>query len=346
MSEVAADVNSAESSPAAGVEPAISELTPSERQQWRKSGAKPTRAASSPTTATPNADSSPAALADPGASTDASPLPASEPGTPTKKAKNAESRKPELDAEIQERLTRRRQLEQEIAEYEAKLKQVKPADQPAPGPSAPSEKFPEFEEWLALPGNESKGLGAYSAAQWAFLDERKQAAQSVHQAKVSRFQTYQSRLQAETKDDPQWQSKVSPQILAMQTIDQLPPGQPMAMSHIVAQEIVQSPVPYAVQRYLTDHPDQLQGLLRETVPADVIRWLAGLSAHLSPTTTPPAPVVKTTSDAPPPPPQLGTRPHTPDADELLTAARSGDPRRYKEAANAADIARMRARGYR
>ncbi len=348
MADAPVDVQSADSSPAAVVEtPSLGDLSPAERQEWRKTGTKPTRTAKSATSpdSTAAADSSPAALADPGGETSPSSTPASEPGTPTRKKQNAESRKAELDAEIQERLTHRRQLEREVAELESKRQTARPADAPQPSASLPDPAFPEFEQWLTIPGNESKGLGAYTSAVVAFERQRATAQATVEQARAARWGTYAQRMTEAIKDDPNWQSKVAPEILATKTIDQLDPTREQAhMGNVLAQEISESPVPYAVQRYLTDHPDEWRWLTSQTVPYVVIRHVASLSARLWTPSASPMPAVKTTTDAPPPIPQIGTRPHAPHADELLSAATSGDPRRYKDTANAIDIARMRARG--
>ncbi len=116
------------------------------------------------------------------------------------------------------------------------------------------------------------------------------------------------------------------------------------MANIVAQELYESSAPYPVQRYLTDHPDEFQGLLHARHPADVVRRIAALSAQFTTAPASPVPAVKTTTDAPPPPPQIGSRAAQAPDDDLLSAARSGDWRRYRDTANAADIARMKARG--
>lgn len=344
---VVPDVQDADSSPATVDSPSIADLTPTERAEWRKTGTKPARttaAVQSATPSTPPADSSPAAPADPAASTEAIIEPASEPGTPTRK-KNAESRKAELDAEIQERLSRRRQLEQEIAEYETRVKQVKPAEPAAPPQTTPTPDFPEFEEWLQIPGNESKGLGAYTKAVVAHdrtISQREASQQSAVQARLT---AYNQRIAEATKDDPEAFTKISPEIRGLKTVDELGPSERMTSSHVLAQEIFESPVPYQVQRYLTEHPDELRNLLNESIPANVIRRVGALSAKLSmPSSSTPA--VKTTTDAPPPPPIIGSRAESSTDDELAQAARSGDFRRYRDTANAADIARMKASGRR
>lgn len=342
------DVNPAASSPATVVDTQIptSDLTPQERQEWRKSGEKPTRtvnAKSDASSSTPPADSSPAALADPAASTEVSSTPASEPGTSARKKQNAETRKPQLDAEIQARLDRRRQLDQEISDREARLK----APDTVSAPVHTGQDFPEFEEWLAQPGNESKGLGAYTKAAIVFDREQTRQQDALQHEKGSKIERYMARIGEVERDDPDWFSKVAPEILALSAIDQLVPGTPVEMPNVVAQEILESPSPYQVQRYLTDHPDEFRSLLNARTPADVIRKVSAISARLSVTpASKPVPMVKTTTDAPDPPPQIGNRTQSPSHDELLSAATSGDQRRYKETANAIDIARMRSQGRR
>ncbi len=241
MAEVATDAVLTDSSPVAVVDSpvALSDLTPQERQDWRKSGEKPTRKAATvlPDT-TPSADSSPAAPADPGASTDATSTPASEPGTPTRKKQNAESRKAELDAEIHERLTHRRQLEREVAELEARREQVKPPAEVSASPAAPgpTDEFPEFEEWLTIAGNESKGLGAYTKAVLADSEARKAAEGPIQQAKQTRAQAYVSRMQAVT-NEAEWKATIAPEIRSILPVEHLPAGAPITMANIVAQEL-------------------------------------------------------------------------------------------------------------
>ncbi len=325
---------------------ALSDLTPQERQQWRKTGDKPARSdASADSDPTPHADSSPAVPADPASATAPLIPSASEPDTPARKKQNAESRKAELDAEIQTRLSRRRQLDQEIAEHEARLTQVQPAREPVTpaAPAAAADGFPELEVWLELPGNESKGIGAYTQAAIAFDRERATREATIQQTKLTRRQAYDARLTAGTKEDPEWRTKVAPELLALKPFDQLSPGEPLAIPNVLAQEIYEAPEPYALLRYLTDHPDVRQELLRLDAPYEVIRRINRLSAQLAPPVSSVVPAVKTTTDAPPPPPALGSRAYAQD-DEVLVAARSGDFRRYRDAANAADVARLKARG--
>lgn len=329
--------------------PALSDLTPAERQTWRKTGEKPARKTAEAKTdaPTPNAASSTAAPTDSAVSTETLSTPASEPGTPTREKQNKETRKAELDAEIQERLSRRRQLEQEVAEYETRLSKVKPAAE-TPPPTAPvaTENFPEFDEWLALPGNETKGLGAYTQAAIAFDRERTRQTETVQTARQTRLDAFHAKLEVEHQKDPEFLKKIDPALIGLRAMDHLGPKDQADMSNVFAQELLEADQPYALLQYFTDHPAEWRGLLRETLPSKVIRHVAAVSARLSLPSAPSVPAVKTTTDAPEPPPSIGSRPASVPNDELLQAARSGDFRRYRDTANAMDIARAKAGGRR
>lgn len=316
----------------------VERLDAPQRAEWLKTGERPT-AASASEVPDASADSSPAVPNASAAETAVSTPPASEPGTPTRKP-NAESRKAQLSAEIQDLLRQRALLQHEIT-------QARPT--PSPDASAASSPapldFPPFEQWLGQPGNEGQDYDTYRDHREDFRQGRSAAVSAQVQAKASRHQAFVQRVATAATADPEWTNKVHPHLLGMRTVDSLAPGEEMTAAHVLAQEIYESDAPVAVLQHLTQHPEDIHRLLTAPTFAAIARSVGALATRLthnsSASTVPSVPTVKTTTDAPPPPPTLGSRPHTPE-DEVLAAHRSGDFRRFRDAANARDIARMKA----
>jgi hypothetical protein len=110
-------------------------------------------------------------------------------------------------------------------------------------------------------------------------------------------------------------------------------GVPVTALNAVAQEIVESPSAVKLLVHLSEHPDELDALATLT-PAAVIRRMAKLEAQLDAPAIPPR---KTVSTAPPLTTTLGTRPSVA-GDPIDSAIKSGDYLRFRDAANARDMA--------
>ena len=331
------DAPIADSSPAPEAVPApvpLDSLTKDQRDKWRLTGERPS-------TSDVPADSSPAPASDSPASTEASSVPASDAGKPSKSRRsNADTRKEELNAEIQALLKQRAELRQEVS---------RPAPAAVPAASAPAAGTPDplmpnvaqpmlseatfFAQFPDRPYGDYTVYAARYAVEQARHEDRQRAQMQERQREIaSRGQAFQERM---TSADPDIWTKVLPDIAALKPVDALSPQEPVTIANIVAQEIFISPIAPKLAIYLTDHPEDYRRLL--TLSADgVIREMGRLEARLESGATP-QPTLKTVTDAPPPPPSIYQR-AAPPVDEVEAALAAGDFPRYKQAMNARDIA--------
>lgn len=295
--------------------PTLDRLTTEERQTWRKTGQLPDV----------KADSSPA-MPDQAASTEASPSPASEPG-PSKPKKNADSRKLELEAEIQALLTKRAQLRQEV---EAPPQRH---DAPAaPSPAPVGTKFPDFDKWAQTQPAESQSYEDYIDARAVHVFQQQQQAHAERQQQLAAQQDAATRLTqyrkaAETfqAEHPDYWDVVNPV-----TERPMPKGQAELFQDILTRSGVGPQLLY----HLGTHPDVFDRML--SLPAaQAVYELGQLAGTLS---APAPPAIKTLSTAPEPPPSIRSKATTP-VDDVDAAVKRGDFASYKLAMNRRSVAR-------
>jgi hypothetical protein len=287
--------------------------------EWRKTGDAPKDAV---------AESSPAEPVEQVASTEAVAAPASEAGQPTKK-KNAESRKQELQAEIDGLLKTRAQLR---AEVQAPIPVSRPDVHPAV--SSPAAAFPDYDTWSTQqpPGSDVR-YERYSAeftldvaAQKADAYQAQQRMQAEQREAEEVKQAYLSQAEAFVQDHPDYWSKVNP-------ITRDVPSTPT--TEVMGNAIARSSAPTKLLYHLGTHREEFQRIVN-LPPGRAVYELGKLDAVLFGSSVPP---VSRTS-APPPVDGLSTRAVAP-VDDVDAALASGDFSRYKAAQNARDVAARR-----
>jgi hypothetical protein len=267
------------------------------------------------------ADSSPAEPAAQAASTDATPPAASEPA----KGKGAETRKAELQAEIDGLLKKRAELRAETAPRP-------PATQAAPPPAAVEiGPKPDGTDYTKYPLGTSDPQYVEDLAGWkasALLADRdkqsaEQSAKAHAQSETQRIQTEWTRkVEAVKADHPDAVEKFS---------------QPIAIPAGSAADlwILESEMGPKTLYHLYDHPDEVARITALS-PLQQIEAMVLLGVSLKDAVPP----VKTTTDAPPPAPRLDTRTSA-GADDADAALARGDFAGYTRIMNARETASLR-----
>lgn len=282
---------------------------------------------------TPPADSSSAEPVDQAASTDASTPPASEPGT--NRRRNSDTRVPELLADRARERERADRLERELAQ----LRQpAQPSTDAKPAGSSPAAAqpaaFPSYDAFLATKPDAS--YEEYLDARADFRADQKYRAlkaeetHAAERAQLSRTQQeratkFQERITAVTATDPEFISRISPDVLALKPFDALLPGERPSALNAIAEELLSSPLAPQLMRHFTDHPEVLQHL-GTLSPRDLLREMGKLEASF-PDAHAAAPLTPVTG-APAPPTVLGTKPAAP-ANPIDAAVASGDMTAFK-----------------
>jgi hypothetical protein len=287
--------------------------------EWRKTGDAPKDAA---------AESSPAEPVEQVASTEAVAAPASEAGQPTKK-KNAESRKQELQAEIDGLLKTRAQLRAEVS---APVPASRPDVQPVA--SSPTAAFPDYDTWSTQqPAGSDLRYEVYSAeftldvaAKKAQAHHERQTYQAAVQEAEAVKQAYLSQAQTFVTDHPDYWTVVNPITSELQ---------PTPTTEALGNVIARTAAPTKLLYHLGTHREEFNRIVN-LPPARAVYELGKLDAVLFGSSVPP---VSRTS-APPPVDGLSTRAVAP-VDDVDAALASGDFSRYKAAQNARDVAARR-----
>lgn len=364
VSDASAGSSPAPSSTAApSAQSVLDGMSADQRSKWELTGelTEPTPPADSSPAPKTDAGSSPDKPVDQAAATAASDAPASEPGKPEPKGHkgNAETR-------LQELLSERARDREAIARLQGQLEALtrEPAKPDATSGSSP-DKPPtqaEYKRYLAMPDapNEAdfENFAEFTAAMGVFIaDKRWQEHQqrAAEHAAVDRVaqsveqlgQSARERIQAATKADPEFGSKVNPQLLEIEpaSVVRLKEGR-VRPENVLAEAILAS-----------DHTDKL--LLHFSTEDGVKEWhrlcaspsmsafdrefgrLEGRFAT-SANPAPAAPTPKTLSTAPKPGTQLGQRPQEP-LDPEEAALKRKDFSAYAAAANAKATAGLGAR---
>lgn len=299
---------------------------------------------------TPPVDSSPAQPAEQADRTESLSPPASEPGKPSKP--NAETRKSELQNEIQDLLAQRARLRADIEADHARTQNLKPAPdaQPAASSPAPARSLSETiqsPDITRAPLSDSEFFSQYPDA--TLVDLNRYAAQyqlltylRTQEATASvqgRKQTYAEKMADTLKTTPNFLETVDRRLVTALALDDLPADVTPTALNAVAQEIFTSDAPAALMTHLTAHPDELNRLLALPNYGAIARSIGRLEASLSSTAPQPAPAGDPVSLAPKPTPELiGKKPAQP-ADELQDAINRGDFARYKELTDRRELSR-------
>ncbi len=320
----------------ADVKPDLGVLTAEQRQTWRETGEwpdAPTLSSSKP------ADSTPAKPAVQAASTDASSSTASEPVAP-KKA-NADTRKAELAAEIQDLLSQRDRLRAEVQSRPARPSpdpDAHAASSPAPtkpsltqlvnapDPSQPLLSDAEFYEQFP-----NATIGDFAKYVTNHTVENRDQAKTAQQSRQSFFSAIQDVVKSVSNGDTAEYAKLmdtlqSPVSLLKAGLDPLPVNYAM-------EEVFQSPNAKALTAHLIEHPEILDGL---TSQRDAIWTIARLDAQLDTPSVNSQPVPVT--NAPAQPAKLSGKSAAP-VDELEQAIRNRDTRAYNRIMNSREAKR-------
>ena len=300
-----------------------------------------------PVPADPPAEPAPAQPGDQAASTDATPPPASEPGKPATGHKgNAETRKAELQREINDLLAQRARLRDETRTPQP----PQPADS-APAPSSPSPAKPVLADFEADPDTYPDPYAAWveAVADWRATQilearEAKQRQETEARQRVeserSRIETFRSRVQAVETETPGFWDGLSAEVKELRTLSQAQAaGVRPTPLNAVAEELLDCENPAVLMRRWTEHPEDLRALERASGPRAL---LIEFGRQLERATAKPAPKppAKTVSDAPPPPTTLGSRPAAP-VEALEAAANAGDFDAFKRERQRARVASLR-----
>lgn len=334
---------SAESSTAPLLSEAVAALSPSDRAQWKLTGELPT------TSRTTDADSSPAEPDVQAAEIAATHSADSEPAPSKKTRGNADTRKAELQAEIDALLKRRAELRSEVDRpappASAKGTDAKAESSPAPDAKSLAEiirtpdisKPPMDEEafWAKHPEAKLADFNRYLARYEMLWDRADQARTATEQSGRDR---YQSSFTKALEADPELREKIPEPMLKANPVISDRSG-PLDFA---AAEIQDSEHGAAMWNYLGDHPDEVERLQTMRTPAAVIRAMARIEAKVSDSTSPkPTATTKSRiSSAPPPMTSLGRKNAAP-ANEALAAVADGDVRRFMDVENRRELARRR-----
>lgn len=292
-----------------------------------------------------HADSAPAKPAEQAPSTDGSPAPDSDSGLPPDAPAKTRARVSELLADRAKATERAERAERELAALKARptsptaTGDAKPA---APSTATPTREDPEptLEAFEADPERYPDPYASWQDAKtdWrirqALAAERRAVA--LERTEERRIADLQTRIKAETDKDPAYLETVRPVAVTLTpTAVAKAKGEALGPRNVAADLLLEMPIPAAILRYWSTHPEaltELDACQHRAEVAFVVGRHAALAAAGTPETKT-APVVtppKTLTDMPAPAETLGRRP-TETADETDQAALDGDMARFMKA---------------
>ena len=305
-----------------------------EIRRAERAGTEPTKADSAPATPVDQAGERP------------EPSPASEPGRPGHKG-NAETRKAELQAEIDGLLRQRATLRRELT-TPAPLPESRPA---VSQPKADADAEPTLSQFEADPEQYPDPYAAFvdARARWAYRQEHARLEAETRErterarddaAEAEVVGTFARRLDEAVKADPAFLTSLSDDVRNFQTVKQAhaanearaAAGQPLIRltpRHAIASEIVESPHAVEVMRHLSAHPEDLAALEQSPNPRALLRAFGALEARVR-AGTPEATPARVITSAPPPPARIGT-PTSEPVDEADAAVRNHDVAAFRAA---------------
>ncbi len=174
----------------------------------------------------------------------------------------------------------REKLEARLAKLEAEREPSKREAKPAPiGDEKPTpDKYETYEEYV-------EALSDYKVEQrvkkLTAEAEVRQQAETHTQGIVKRVETFNERLTKAEKDDPGLLGKVDPRLLELTPTFLLPPNQGPTAASDIAQAVLESEQSPVLLLHLSEHPDEMQRLLRLPDSYAVARAIGALEARLS-----------------------------------------------------------------
>lgn len=143
---------------------------------------------------------------------------------------------------------------------------------------------------------------AEALADHRFSEKQREAEQtarvrSVAERRADHIVKYNERIQK----DPEFGAKVDPRLLEMRPDFMLEEGEPIGPSNIIAGAIARSEHVVALGYHFTEHPEEMEALLRMGSPEEILLAMGRLEAKLSaPKPKPREPEPEAESEAPPP----------------------------------------------
>jgi hypothetical protein len=269
---------------------------------------------------------------------------ASEPAKPSGHKSNAESRKAELQAEIDSLLKQRADLRREAAPAPTHPATALPASQPAPAGEAREPQLADFE---ADPATYPDPYAAYLEARADYrADQRvtraladlegKQRAQEQDRAVQARATASREKVEAALAAEPTLKDAIAWERFDAVPSSLLKPGEAVNPQNDLAEAVLDSEAPADLMVHLSEQPKDLARLLASASPRMFWRTLGQIEGAMS---APKRATPKTITDAPEPVPAVGTRVSSlSDADAAL---RANDFSGYAAARDRQRIAGMR-----
>lgn len=229
--------------------------------------------------------------------------------------------------------------ERRIAEQNERIarleQQLKPADVKPEPPKAdtPDFSYPEFPEWAAKPGNETKSYETYiesrALARWRFEQQQEQTKQQTAEQETQAKADHAKRAES-------WGQKVRAARTKHADFDEVALMAPTEIQRgsVIDQWIQGSEEGAEILYHLQQHPEEIRRI--HALPSEVaqVRELVKLEESLKP-----APV-KPVTEAPAPPQTLGSK-ATDAGDPVDAAVRAGDMGAYRRARLAERAATLR-----
>lgn len=335
--EPEATTPAAESSPAPQVPP-IEQWTDAQRDNWLKTGDAPEPPKQDPPK---TEESAPSTEPKPDAGQKAEPVPDSETGKSQEakpQAKGAESRKVELDRQIQDRLRQRREIgtdeefeafRQHKAAKPAESAPAKPGEQQAQAQARPKRpdlaNFDTVEEFNTAIEKYDEDLEKWHLGQVdAKFAERDKAAKAEEQK------------QAQAKKDQAWHEQIGEARKRIKDFDAVIENGELRTSQEIGALITQSELGADILYYLSQSENaELAQQFAIMTPLEAAMAIGRIEATLQkPKELTPAPKKITTASKPPT--EVGGKNTAPE-DEVEAAVASGDVDRYMRVMNAREI---------
>jgi len=314
--------------------PSLSGLSPAERSSWQLTGKLPGETAEAPVETKP------------------AETPAPVEGDPNKKPTRLDTRKSqiqqEIDALVRDRELARREIEAIRAEQRAYESQRSgsTAPQPQAQPNAQNTPASHLQNVILDPADPEPDVARFqqyehfvdARNQWVRRGEDRFRGVQQQQWQAQQYaqqveQTYAERCQAFASTTPDFHDVINAIEFPMVNGQ---PATPTAAS--VLQHVKHSEFGPQLAYALGQSPDELTRIL-SLAPGFAVAALGRLEARLDPgfAATAGAPAPKLISSAPTPPPTVGTKPTAP-VDDLESAVKSEDFSRFRRVANARSVA--------
>lgn len=321
--EAVTDAKIAESSPVPHSQKTLDSMTPEQRTEWKSTGKLPVAppkeesATSEETEVTAEAGKQPENASKSALETNTEPL--------KKKASNAETRKAELEAEINGLLAKRHALRTEVEQKPAPKEETKKAAE-----SSTADAYKPLDEEQFFKENPTADYNAYiraearNAAQFELKAERTANEKTAREAEIAKAnkaleESWGKKVAESAKKHPDFKD------VATRSAQAIPVGSP------VDAFILDSEIGTELLYHLGANEAELGKIMALPSPLAQLRALVRLEDTLSK----PVPK-KTISDAPTPPSEVGGTTTAAD-DPVEEAIKTGDMAAYKAAMNARDL---------